>query len=39
MLDLPTVAACAVLVMALAAVSGLAAIRVLRQADPVSLLR
>ncbi|NID17168.1 ABC transporter permease [Luteibacter yeojuensis] len=38
-LDLPTAVACAVLVMVLAAASGLAAIRVLRQADPVSLLR
>jgi putative ABC transport system permease protein len=38
-LDAPTVAICAVLVMGIALVSGLAAVRALRHADPALLLR
>jgi putative ABC transport system permease protein len=38
-LDIPVTLACVVLAMALAAVSGLAAMRSLRRADPASLLR
>jgi putative ABC transport system permease protein len=38
-LDALTVGACAALVMAIALVSGLAAVRALRHADPAMLLR